>query len=134
MLIERMQSNPEEFTAAYDARWRDLLDCARQTIDEDEHSEVMSKRDAKAIMEAYDTHILESKLAERILNELMEPKDRDAKKEQPALTQREMAKYAQDLLEQEYKRRYQAEEARHIAAQQNSGFGRGLGNRLGSFW
>ena len=127
MLIERMQSNPEEFEDVYDARWRNLLNCARTVVDEEGHSQLISVRDAKAIMAAYDTHILEPKLAVRILNELMEPKD--AKKEQSTQTQRDMAKYAQVLMEQEYKRQYQAREA-----QKNSGFGRGLGNRLGSFW
>lgn len=130
MLIERMQSNPEEFKNTYDARWREILDCARTVVDDDEHSQILSKRDAKAIMAAYDTHILEPRLAERIINELMEPKKREEKR---TLTQQEVDLYAQQMFEAEYyKRHSQLEQARRSnAAQQSASFGGSLGS-LGS--
>jgi len=105
MLIERMQSTPEEFKNTYDGRWRDILDCARRMVDEDDHSEVMSKRDAEAILKAHDAHILEPRLAERILNELMEPK---AEKKQPnkLLTPGNMSQEMLKLLEQQYSQAY----------------------------
>lgn len=129
MLIERMQSNPEEFKNTYDARWRDILDCARAVVNDDEHSELISKRDAKAIMAAYDTHILEPRLAERIINELMEPEKSKKPKKQP-MTQQEVDLYAQQMFEAEYYRRQsQLEQARRSnAAQQSASYGSSLGS------
>lgn len=119
MLIERMLSNPEEFKHEHDARWRDILDCARTMVDDDEHSQLMSMRDAAAIVAAYDAHILEPRLAERILNELVEPKKSKEKKPKSLLTDSEMNRLATQMLEQEYTRQYE----RQRAAQQSSPFG-----------
>jgi hypothetical protein len=108
MLIERMQSNPEEFKNEYDGRWRDILDCARTVVNDDEHSELISKRDAKAIMAAYDAHILEARLAERIINELMEPKKSKAKDPKSLLTAAEMNRITNEMLQEQY-RKYEYE-------------------------
>lgn len=102
MLIERMRSNPEEFKNTYDGRWRDILDCARAVVNDDEHSELISKRDAKAIMAAYDTHILEARLAERIIKELMEPKKSKVKGPKSMLTAAEMNRITNQMLRDQY--------------------------------
>lgn len=135
MLIERMQSNPEEFKNNYDGRWRDILDAARNVANEDEYGEVMSKRDAAAILTAYDAHILEPRLAERIIKELMEPKkskqdELRGKNPTHMLTSKEMERYARQLLDQEYMRKQQAQ---GIAAQQGMVPG-ALGNQMGRWW
>ena len=128
MLIERMQSNPEEFEHTHDARWRDILDCARTVVDDDDHSQILSKRDAKAIMAAYDTHILEARLAARIINELMEPKKR---KEKRTMTQQEVYRYAQRIMEDEYTRTYRRDEAQRLKEAQQGSI---LGNQAGGWW
>ena len=132
LLIEQMRADPEKF-ARY-RPWQDLIDHAINTAEGKNYSKVMSRRDAQALYAAYETHILEPKLAERVLNELMEPKEKEKTAKQ-LLTQQEMNEYANRLLESEYIRASRQEEARRIAAaQQQERFGGAIGNAMGGRW
>ena len=132
LLIEQMRADPEKF-AKY-RPWQDLIDHAINTAEGKNYSKVMSRRDAQALYAAYETHILEPKLAERVLNELMEPKEKEKTAKQ-LLTQQEMNEYANRLLESEYIRASRQEEARRIAAaQQQERFGGAIGNAMGGRW
>ena len=132
LLIEQMRADPEKF-AKY-RPWQDLIDHAINTAEGKNYSKVMSRRDAQALYAAYETHILEPKLAERVLNELMEPKEKEKTAKQ-LLTQQEVNEYANRLLESEYIRASRQEEARRIAAaQQQERFGGAIGNAMGGRW
>lgn len=132
LLIEQMKADPEKF-ARY-RPWQDLIDHAISTAEGKHYSKVISRRDAQALYAAYETHILEPKLAERVLNELMEPKEKEKTAKQ-LLTQQEMNECANRLLESEYIRASRQEEARRIAAaQQQERFGGAIGNAMGGWW
>jgi hypothetical protein len=74
MLIERMQTNPEEFRGG-SARWaavvNQMLQVRRGGL---ENNLMMSTRDMNALWDAFERHVMEPALAARVITELMEPK------------------------------------------------------------
>lgn len=135
LLIEQMKADPEKF-AKY-RPWQDLIDHAINTAEGRHYSKVMSRRDAQALYEAYETHILEPKLAERVINELMEPKEKEKKAKvlmTPTNMQQQMLKLMEDQYDKAYKDKLlRADYERQRAAQQGVGFG-GLGALQNKAW
>ena len=136
LLIEQMKADPEKF-AKY-RPWQDLIDHAINTAEGRHYSKVMSRRDAQALYEAYETHILEPKLAERVLNELMEPEEKKTKAKQlltPNNMQQQMLKLMGDQYDKAYKDKLlQADYERQRAAQQQERFGGPIANAVGKWW
>ena len=77
MLIDQMKEHPEEFRG-YASKFRDTLEAAQRTIHQPTTASAayqMSTRDARAIMEAAETHLFEVWLAEDVLTKMMAPKE-----------------------------------------------------------
>lgn len=74
MLIERMKTNPEEFRGS-GARWamvmNQMMQVRRGSV---ETNILMSRRDMNALFDAFETHVMETALAEHTITELMEPR------------------------------------------------------------
>ena len=76
MLIDQMKDHPEEFRG-YASKYRDTLEAAQRTLHQPSAASAayqMSTRDARAIMEAAETHLFEVWLAEDVLTKMMAPK------------------------------------------------------------
>lgn len=77
MLIDQMKEHPEEFRG-YASKYRDTLEAAQRTVHQPATASAayqMSVRDARAIMEAAETHLFEVWLAEDVLTKMMAPKE-----------------------------------------------------------
>lgn len=103
MLIERMQSNPEEF--GHNGRWSNIINQMLEVRKGTIGMNRVSRRDMNALFDAYETYIMEPKLAESIINELMEPKA-EKKKPNKLLTPGNMSHEMLKLLEQQYSQAY----------------------------
>ena len=69
MLIERMQTHPQEFKSGYNTKFGGIVSRARDVsggVPRD-----MSMRDAKAIVAAAETYLFEPWLAEEVITQLM---------------------------------------------------------------
>lgn len=71
MLIDQMKEHPEEFRG-YAGKFRGMVETAQEVVRGAMRS--MSKRDARAIMAAAETHLFEVWLAEEVLTSIMKPK------------------------------------------------------------
>lgn len=107
MLIERMQSNPEEFRGGA-ARWatvmNQMLQVRRGAV---ENNVFMSRRDMNALFDAFEKHVMETSLAEHVIKKLMEPKAERKKvqvKRASPITAAGLTDEALKILEAEYRK------------------------------
>jgi len=79
MLIDQMKEHPEEFRG-YAGKFRSMLDTAYDIGQGVHRGNIMSLRDAKAILAAAETHLYEVWLAADVLTTLMQPKANEVEK------------------------------------------------------
>lgn len=125
MLIERMQSNPEEFRGG-SARWAVVMNQMLQVRrGGTENNIMMSKRDMNALFNAFEKYVMETALAEHVVKELMEPKPARKQVQVKPWTKAQLEQQMTELLEEEYKNAFLQERDRHYAEvrRQNAAFG-----------
>lgn len=71
MLIERMQTHPQEFKFGLNTKFGRILVTAREVLRGEPRD--MSKRDAEALIKAAETYLFEAWLAEDVITQLMPP-------------------------------------------------------------
>lgn len=100
MLIERMQTHPQEFKSGYNTKFGGIVSRARDVsggVPRD-----MSMRDAKAIVAAAETYLFEPWLAEEVITQLMPPERKQVEIKSRPLTQQNLNAEALKILEQQY--------------------------------
>lgn len=120
MLIERMKTHPDEFK--HNGRWSNIINQVMDVRKGHVGTNHVSRRDMNAIFDAYETHIMEHKLTERIIEELMTPKpERKAVQVtrspgKSVLSPSMMQEEALKILEKEFSKAYSAGD--HVRATQ----------------
>lgn len=71
MLIERMQTHPNEFKFGHNTKFGSILVTAREVMRGEPRD--MSKRDAEALVKAAEAYLFEAWLAENVITQLMSP-------------------------------------------------------------
>lgn len=111
MLIERMQSNPEEFWGAA-SKWSTVMNqvWARRRGAMETHT-MLTERDADDLAIAYDKYVREAKLAEHVIKNIMDPAPERKKVEirtpgKSVMTTSQMRAAALQALEEQYEQAY----------------------------
>lgn len=101
MLIERMQTHPQEFKYGANTKFGRILVTAREIMRGEPRD--MSKRDAEALIKAAETHLFEAWLAEDVITQLMPPERKkvDVRPKGP-MTLRDLNAEALKVLEEQY--------------------------------
>lgn len=105
MLIERMQTHPQEFKYGANTKFGRILVTAREIMRGEPRD--MSKRDAEALIKAAETHLFEAWLAEDVITQLMPPERKQVNVTprglgKSVLTPERMQEEALKLLEEQY--------------------------------
>lgn len=104
MLIERMQTHPQEFKYGSNTAFGSMLVRAREVMRGEPRD--MSKRDAEALITAAETYLFEAWLAEDVITKLMPPDRKQVnvvpRAQGTVLTTQQMQEEALKLLESQY--------------------------------
>ena len=107
MLIERMQTHPQEFRFGHNTKFGRILVTAREVLRGEPRD--MSKRDAEALIKAAETYLFEAWLAEDVITQLMPPERKQVNvmprgSGKSVLTTATLAEEALKVLEEQYNR------------------------------
>lgn len=105
MLIERMQSNPDEFWGGA-SKWSTVMNqvWARRRGAMETHT-MLTERDADDLAIAYDKYVREAKLAEHVIKNIMDPTP-ERKKVEVRMTTSQMRAAALQALEEQFDQAY----------------------------
>lgn len=104
MLIERMQTHPQEFRFGPNTAFGRTLVTAREILRGEPRD--MSRRDAEALIKAAETYLFEAWLAEDVITKLMPPERKQVnvvpRAQSTVLTTQQMQEEALKVLEEQY--------------------------------
>lgn len=103
MLIERMQTHPQEFKFGSNTKFGRMLVTAREVMRGEPRD--MSKRDAEALVKAAEAYLFEAWLAEDVITQLMPPERKKVEvKQKGLLTAQDLNAEALKILEEQFYR------------------------------